>query len=376
MAELRAKYDTYITTDFISLSQTRGTIVGVQTPSLNFVACRTSRIPDEARARLRILFVAKHAFWQGGLHHEDGNHAIYHREIREVLEKLGLNVAAAQSYEALFDEPACDFVFPLLNRGGFLNSEMLLPLLATRLGIPFLGASPILRGLADDKHLMKLEAHSRGIPTAPWAIYRRGAPLHADAAPRAERYVVKPNASSASWGVSDAYDWSGVRDAVQRIHDSGHDAIVEPFLNGSDVEVPVITCGGNPAILPMIRFEQIDPAQLRTYEEKRDLADQLGSYRTVPFVDPHWTEIVTDHTRRLAGAVFPFDYGRFEFRLDESTGTLNFMELNLNCNLWSQKAFTRSATMLGWSHSDLVETILCESLKRQGLVKERELELA
>ena len=137
-----------------------------------------SRLPSEARERVRVLFVAKHVFWQGGLHHEDGNHAIYHREIREVLETLGVNLALADSYEALFADPGCDFVFPLLNRGGFLNSEMLLPLLATRLGLPFLGASPILRGLSDDKHLTKLEAQAIGIPTAPWAVYRRGAPVH------------------------------------------------------------------------------------------------------------------------------------------------------------------------------------------------------
>ena len=49
-------------------------------------------------------------------------------------------------------------MFPLLNRGGFLNSEMMLPLLCTRLGLPYLGASPILRGLADDKHLSKMAA--------------------------------------------------------------------------------------------------------------------------------------------------------------------------------------------------------------------------
>ena len=50
---------------------------------------------------------------------------------------------------------------------------MMLPLLCTRAGLPYLGASPILRGLADDKHLSKLCAAARGIPTAPWAIYRQ-----------------------------------------------------------------------------------------------------------------------------------------------------------------------------------------------------------
>lgn len=345
----------------------------MQNHSLNFGACRTAQLPAYTRERLHILFIAKHVFWQGGLHGEDGNHAPYHREIRSVLEGMGLRVSAAESYEALFDHPGCDFVFPLLNRGGFLNSEMLLPLLATRLGIPFLGASPILRGLADDKHLMKLEARSRGIPTAPWAIYRSGAPVDSRDCPPGERFVVKPNASSASWGVRDAEDWTSVRHAIECIHAEGHDAIVEPFLDGSDVEVPVITCGGAPAIMPMIRFEQADPTQLRTYEEKRDLADQIGSYRTLPFSDPHWTDVISSYTRRLASAVFPFDYGRFEFRLDERSGTLNFLELNLNCNLWSQKAFTRSASLLGWTHAELIETILCESLTRQGLVENREL---
>src|SRR5688572_33159622 len=94
-----------------------------------------------------------------------------------MLQGLGINLDLADNYDALLDRPDVDFVFTLLNRGGFLNSEMLAPLLCTRAGIPFLGASPILRGLADDKHLAKLSAAARGIPTAPWAVFRAGAPI-------------------------------------------------------------------------------------------------------------------------------------------------------------------------------------------------------
>lgn len=344
--------------------------MGMQLP---FNSARITRVPAFERERLAILFIAKHAFWQGGLHHEDGNHAAYHREIRETLEAIGLEqLQLADSYEALFAHPGCDFVFPLLNRGGFLNSEMLLPLLATRLKIPFLGASPILRGLSDDKHLTKLEARARGVPTAPWAIYRRGAPLDAALCPRAERLVIKPNASSASWGVHDATDWNGTLQAIAEIQENGHDAIVEPFLDGSDVEVPVITCGGSPAILPMMLFEQADPTHLRTYAEKRDLVEREQKYRLVPFSDSEFADEIAAHTRAMAGVFFPFDYGRFEYRLDPNTGTLNFLEVNLNCNLWSEKVFGRSAEMLGWSQLDLIETILAESLMRHGLVRSQE----
>lgn len=344
----------------------------MQKSSPPFGSCRIARIPTDALDRLRILFVAKHVFWEGGLHHEDGNHAPYHREIRDVLQQIGVQLLLADSYEALFSNPGCDFVFPLLNRGGFLNSEMLLPLLATRLGIPFLGASPILRGLSDDKHLTKLEARSRGIPTAPWAIYRRGAAINSSDCPVADRLVIKPNASSASWGVKDAGDWANARLAIQEIHEAGHDALVEPFLYGSDVEVPVITCNGQPAMLPMMLFEQADPGALRTYEEKRDLVEAESKYRLVSFDDSNFATRLTDYTRRMAGIFHPFDYGRYEFRLNETTGELHFLEVNLNCNLWSQKLFRQSAGQLGWSHADLIETILCESLARHGLVEARE----
>ncbi|HKX91435.1 MAG TPA: phosphoribosylglycinamide synthetase [Sphingomicrobium sp.] len=326
-------------------------------------------IPDEAKRRLRIMFLAKHARWPGGHHPEDGNHALYHVEVRETLERLGLNLLLEDSYEALLKAPEVDFVFTLFNRGGFVNSEMLAPLLAAKAGLPYLGASAILRGLGDDKHLAKLAAAARGVPTAPWAVYRNGAPVERDSCPEAPRLVIKPNASSASWGVRDAHDWAGVEAAVAAIHEEGHDAIVEPFMNGSDVEVPVITIDGRPEILPMMLFEQADPTHLRTYYEKRDLVARGGKYRLVDFDDAEWVPRIAGLTRTLAEDYRPFDYGRFEFRLDRATGTLNFLEVNLQANLWSEKVFGRAAFRAGWSQAQLIETILHESLRRHGLLE-------
>ncbi len=325
-------------------------------------------IPEEAKRRLKIMFIAKHAKWDGTLHPEDGNHALYHVEVREILRGLGLNLVVEDRYEALFDRPAVDFVFPLLNRGGFLNSEMMLPLLSTRAAIPFLGASPILRGLADDKHLTKLCAAARGIPTAPWAVFRRGAPVDRARCPEGDRLVIKPNASSASWGVQDAFDWPGVESAIADIHSQGHDAIVEPFLNGSDVEVPVITIDGKPWVMPMMLFEQADPRHLRTYYEKRDLVARGDKYQLVDFQDQDWKPRIAEYTKALAEEYRPFDYGRFEFRLDREGGQVQFLEVNLQANLWSEKVFGRSAALAGLSQAELIETILYEGLRRHGLL--------
>lgn len=324
-----------------------------------------TRLPDRLRDTQRLLFVAKHARWTGALHPEDGNHAVYHREVREILERLGIGLSVADSYAALFDAPDADFVFPLLNRGGFYNSEMLLPLLCNRLGLPYVGASPIVRGLSDDKHLTKLEAASRGVPTAPWALFRRGAPIDVSRCPPARRWVVKPNNSSASWGIRDAYDRVELAQAIAEVQALDHDALVEPFIDGSDVEVPVITLGGAPAMLPMMIFEQADPTHLRTYQEKRDLVDRSAKYRLRLFDDPALAARLADLTRRMVEIFRPFDYGRFEFRVDFATSEIRLLEVNLNCNLWSEKVFGRAAVAAGFSQADLIETIVAESMIRQ-----------
>ncbi|MFP5432309.1 MAG: phosphoribosylglycinamide synthetase, partial [Alphaproteobacteria bacterium] len=135
---------------------------------------RCIRISPADKARLRLLFLAKHARASGQSDAVDGNHALYHHEMRSTLEAIGLHVRVADSYEALFDRPDVDFVVTLLNRGGFQNSEMLAPLLLSWRAMPHMGASPILRGVSDDKYLSKLIAQAHGVPTMAAQVFRRG----------------------------------------------------------------------------------------------------------------------------------------------------------------------------------------------------------
>ncbi len=322
-------------------------------------------IPDRYRDSIKLLFIAKHALGDGSRDTVDGDHAVYHREVRDVLESMGLSVSAANSPEILFEKPGVDFVFSLLNRGGYLNSELLIPTLCSRLGVPYLGATPILRGLSDDKHLMKMAARARGVPTADSAIFRRGAPVEPITEWTAERYVIKPNASSASWGVSAESDWTGVKAAVEGLHDEGHDALVEPFLSGIDVELPVI--GARKAqMLPLMRFDH-DTEVLRTYAEKRGF--EASEAKLVQETDPAFIAKVEGLTAKLLPELWPFDYGRFEFRLNPATGEINFLEVNLQCNLWSQRVIGKAAVLAGWTYPELLETIIAGSMARQGVIE-------
>jgi D-alanine-D-alanine ligase len=326
------------------------------------------RIFDEDKDRLVLLFLAKHALSGGVPDAQDGTHAVYHHEMLTTLRTAGLFVSAANSYDALWERPEADFVVPLLNRGGFLNSEMLAPLILTRHGLPFLGAAPILRGLSDDKHLMKSAARLRGVRVTDWAIHRRGqGPVEAPAFAW-ERLVVKPNASSASWGVGIFDGWAEAKAHAEHVLASGHDVIMEPYAPLIDIAVPVVGADG-PWLLPPMAYRPETPGSPRSYEEKRGLVETGDDDALEPVDDAELAGRLNAAVRRLLPELWPFDYGRFEFRYDPATGDLIFMEVNLSCNLWSKKTISRSARTLGVSHSRLVETILAHSLLRQGVVR-------
>ena len=337
---------------------------------------RCARISNADKARLRVLLLAKHARANGGLDSCDGNHAVYHHELRTTLEDIGLHVEAIDRYEDLFTPVAADFAIPLLNRGGFQNSEMLAPLLLARAGIPFLGASPIVRGLGDDKHLSKMAARHLGVPTADWQVYRRGAGPISPPSFAADRLVVKPNASSASWGVRMVDSWPEAREHVAELMRQGHDVIIEPWTPLLDVAVPVVGGAfGEPWILPPMIYLPADPHRERSYLEKRGLID-AGDDPLAPVEDRGLLNELKTAARALMREYWPFDYGRFEFRYDPATGALLFMEVNLSCNLWSKKTISRSAATLGVDHASLVETIVAHAMARQGVIDQAAIEVA
>ena len=76
-----------------------------------------------------------------------------------------------------------------------------------------------------------------------------------------------------------------------------------------------------------------------------------------------------EFTRAMLPELWPFDYGRFEFRYTPTTGEVLFMEVNLSCNLWSKKTVSGAAQLAGLTHQQLLEHIAAYSMDRQGVIK-------
>jgi D-alanine-D-alanine ligase len=89
----------------------------------------------------------------------------------------------------------------------------------------------------------------------------------------------------------------------------------------------------------------------------------------VPLADGALADKLREYTNMLIPELWPFDYGRFEFRYNQQTGDVRFLEVNLQANIWSKRVIGQSAALAGLSHPELIETIVCHSLVRHGLVR-------
>ena len=174
----------------------------------------------------------------------------YHREVRNRLNQIGVELHLAEGHEGLFEYPEIDFVISIQGGDDLSDGDDIVPLLCERLDIPFLGTSSVTRGLTRNTHLVRKLAVARGLPVIPWTIYRRGSSLEQSSGICSGNYLVRPNVPSACSEFSAAQNWEEVSRAVTALHDHGHDAIVEPYVPGYDIEVSMITLDGECFILP------------------------------------------------------------------------------------------------------------------------------
>ncbi len=329
------------------------------------------RLSPDARRDLKVIFLAKHApvdlhGARPELHERYGIEPRYNFEVMSILHGMGIECIPCRSLE---DFPAlareAKFVFTLFNRADFRNGEIFVSLQCEKLGIPYLGAPPNVRALAEDKSFAKHLAVSVGLKTPPWKTYNLHESLEPPTFPGP--YFVKPRFGAASEDIaldSIQDEWQGLKSKIESLITLGKDVIVEQCINGTDLTVPVL--GGTQSIILDVVEEVSDlPSGICTYRQKR-LLDK-GRFRR-RLENPQLAAEIISKVERFCAHVRPFDYLRVDFHLCKETQTAFFLEFNIGCNIGSHAAVMFAATNRGLDQQRVVEHILTYSLTRQQQV--------
>jgi D-alanine-D-alanine ligase len=283
----------------------------------------------------------------------------------KILEGLGFKVTPSREIKTLIQSASSfDYVFSLLNRAPFRGSEILVSSLCEYFQLPYLGARPHVRAVAEDKYLAKLVAQKLGFNVPAGQVYRSTDP--ALDSPRFNGpYIAKPRCGASSRHITEdcIQDlWSDLLPEVHRILKTGDDVLVEEWIPGSNVSLPVLG-GVQPLMLPAYQLSSVKKGQLITYEQKRRLDKGVKRF---PYQNSRVGKEITSKAMTLYRELQPLDYLRLDFRVTDSN-QIYFLEFNVCCNIGPESGFYDCAKQLGMSHSEMLIRILRHSFERQEI---------
>ncbi len=269
-------------------------------------------------------------------------------------------------------EREVDFVFNISEgRGAFRSREAQVPAVLEMLGIPYSGADPQTLAIALDKPLTKQIVQLAGVTTPQWRFFAKpDDAIHTDWHGFRFPAFVKPAFEGSSKGIrltSTAASPDEVASQVEQLFESyGQPVIAEEFIDGEEV-----TCGiiGNidtvepPLVLPM----RIVPRQKKgpfiySLEVKRDYKN-LVDYEYPARLPPAVIARIKSQALIVFRTLGCRDFTRMDFRI-AADGTPYFLEVNPLPGLSLDSDLFILVTMMGWSHTRLVESILSAALTR------------
>lgn len=203
----------------------------------------------------------------GGLSHERDVSLRSGRRVLEALRSVGLEADVRDVDPSLVpllrsDPPAC--VFPLLY--GESGEDGTLRELLDLLGVPYVGSRPASSRLAFDKPIAKEVVARAGLATPdsvtlPHDTFREvGAAALMDAliARLGLPLVVKPARGGSALGCSIVHTPAQMPGAMVGCFAYGPFALVETFVAGTEVTVPVVDAESGPTALPVVEIRPLD----------------------------------------------------------------------------------------------------------------------
>ena len=298
---------------------------------------------------------------------EEKVYSQYHYDIYTILSGICPNIITSNSPNLIMDHhKEIDYTFSLLNRAPYKNSEIFITSLLEYYKIPYLGARPNIRALAEDKQLSKMMCRYCDVKTPNWITYNINDTIN-DIPPFEGPFFVKPRFGASSMYINEqsiCYTWEEVKQRVAYLYDKNTDVIVEELIDGIFYSSPVFFDNFNPVFLPPVCETSTLKGNVVTYAQKRKI--EGGLIRTIELNNELNSRIIAC-SEKLLKYIQPIDYVRFDYMITHDLD-IYFLEFNVCCNLGKQSAFILSANSINMTQKNLVEKIFINSIKRQGLI--------
>jgi len=175
-------------------------------------------------------------------------------------------------------------------------------------------------------------------------------------------FMVKPNQSGSSLGVSKVNDVADLEKALEFAFAEDSDILIESYLKGVEVSVGVLNYNGKTTVLGLT--EIVSHNDFFDYEAK-----YLGKSEeiTPARLDAETEQKVRDTAAKAYEALGMSGFSRTDFIVMD--GEPHFIEINTNPGLSPQSIFPQQAAHAGIAMSDLLDSEITLALNRKVLWK-------
>ncbi|MGE4368544.1 MAG: D-alanine--D-alanine ligase [Burkholderiaceae bacterium] len=221
------------------------------------------------------------------------------------------------------------------------------------LHIPYTGSGPMASALAMDKIMTKKVWEREGLPTPAYAVVRAQDELAAAAARLGLPLVVKPPHEGSTLGVTKVSSQAQLQQAYQLASRFDDDVLVEQFIEGRELTVPLLGTGDQARALPVI--EIIAPGGNYDYEHKY-VSDDTQYLCPAP-LDAELASTVQALATQAYRALGCEGWGRADFMLDARNRPW-LLEMNTSPGMTGHSLVPMAAKASGLSYADLCVEIL------------------
>jgi D-alanine-D-alanine ligase len=262
-----------------------------------------------------------------------------------------------------------DIVFNIAEgRGNYRSREAQVPSILEMLDIPYTGSDPQCLVVCLDKPLTKKLVAADGISTPKWLTISNGEELCQTAWDKFPfPAIIKPACEGSSKGIrltSLVYDALQAQEETRRILDCYQQPVIaEEFIDGDEVTVGIIG-NSQPEIVGMMRIlpKRKNGHFIYSLEVKRDYLN-LVYYECPARLNKGVLDKISASSLKVFKILGCRDFARLDFRISPE-GTPYFLEINPLPGLGTYSDLIIMAKMMGWTHREVICTVLDAALER------------
>ena len=262
-----------------------------------------------------------------------------------------------------------EFVFNIAEgRGTYRSREAQVPSILEMLNTPYSGSDPQCLAICLDKPLTKKLVALEGVSTPTWRLINNRQELREiDCCRFPFPAIIKPAYEGSSKGIRLTSLVEGAKQAnevIESLLDKYHQPVMmEKIILGDEVTVG-ITGNSPPRVLGVMRIlpKQRNDNFLYTLEVKRNYLE-LVDYECPACLEEKVLQRIQTSSLKAFEALGCRDFARLDFRIS-TAGVPYFLEINPLPGLGDYSDLVIMAKKMGWSHRQLISTVLNAALER------------